>query len=170
MADIRVGEEVLLFTRTPVDRLAKGKPQGRKILTPGTLRIVGRDQGRFSVFRHPETGEKLVGKFAPTGLQAKVENHAKEEAAKRIAAMREKGVTAQDTGETTSSQFSRITNEEVEALKRPLGNRYDKAAQRAQTERDVEAARDPNRAEDIYTFESLESVKARVQQSLRPAS
>lgn len=168
MADIDVGEDVLLFTRNATDHAKSGKPQGRKILSPTTLHIVGRDQGRFSIFKHPETGALLVARHQPKSLMALVDKEAQNRAARQIQALRAKGVAAADTGETTQTQLSRLQAEQEAGLNRSLGMRFDKAQARSQKARDSEAAHNPDVAEDIYPFEPLDSVKARVLRSLQP--
>lgn len=168
MADFSVGEDVLLFTRTPNDKARSGKPKGREILKAGSLRIVGRDQGRFSVFKHPETGEPIVARHQPRGMDAKIQRQAEQRAQKRIGELQAKG--ARPAGQTTETLTKQYVAEERTKLARPLGARLDQAGVQAKALRDQEAKRDPRLAEEVYTFESLESVKARVGKSLsRPA-
>jgi hypothetical protein len=66
-ADIAKGEEVLLFTKRNQSK-AKNADDPRFISSQNIngLRIIGRYQGRFTVVKHPATGQKIVAK--PSGL------------------------------------------------------------------------------------------------------
>lgn len=67
MANLAEGEDVLLFTAyaEPLGD-AEGLEASRPSLKPGGLRIVGSEQGRYTIVHHPETGEQLVMRGATT--------------------------------------------------------------------------------------------------------
>lgn len=80
MADLKPGEEVLLFTAPPqrnpkvqaaiAELERKAKAQGRQVkrarLDPAALRIVGLNQGHYSVLLEPASGKRMVAPGATT--------------------------------------------------------------------------------------------------------
>jgi hypothetical protein len=160
---IGVGDDLLLFMSHP--KVTDGA--GSKSVDTSRLRIVGGLQGNFAVLRNPETGEKLVSQNAAKGLEAKVQAEAQRRAEQKIEQMHARGLAAADTKETTQTQLARLQAEEAAPMQRSLSKRLDSQAKRARSQRDADAKRDPARAEDIYNFEPLASVKERVQESIK---
>ncbi len=77
MADIGEGEEVLLFTGYKrLDREKTGLNHVEPVIPHGMLRIVGGDSGHHRVVRHPETGEKMLGRKSLKLLQVAAFNRA----------------------------------------------------------------------------------------------
>ncbi len=142
MANISMDEEVLLFA-VPSKYEENGikRDPRRKHLKDDNLYIVGRFQGRFTVFRHPETGEKLVSRIGPFS----VPGSPVKSITRRLSELQNK-----------SEALSQLTYQP--RLKKMVDSR----AAKSQAARDERAKHQPELANDIYQHEPLADVKRRV--------
>lgn len=145
MANIAPREEVLLFTANPTFNPKLQALNTKTAVSTSSPRIVGRDQGRFTIVRHPETGERLVSSVALEPLPGALHTPLFVQSEK---ALRQ----AEATSGTTQGDV---------ATRRKLGDKFNTLAAEAKAKAQGSGAdtQSPNR---IVQFESLADVKSRV--------
>lgn len=170
MANMAPGEEVLLFTAQPKSSgMQLTEAQKRSPVSPTSPHIVGRWQGRFSVFRHPETGEKLVAQANMSTVPGSAANPRIQQ---MMIAQNQKFAGASATsGKMGLASATATTPSPViqEALKQShnLADKIDKAAQVAKAGRDRAALHAKDQAGEIYQYEPLSAIKSRIADVLK---
>lgn len=172
MADMLKDEEVLLFCGQPKPQKTRtGVKPARTLTSPDSPYVMGAWQGRFSVMRHPQTGERLAVKgtgntapgaaIDPNFRRLIIEQNQAYGVAQQVGKAKAAGQAVAPAAAQVSEKFA------VGASK--LGTMINEAAQKARLERDAQAAKVPEEAGAIHQFESLEAIKGRVFQTLRKA-
>jgi hypothetical protein len=173
MADLDEGEEVLLFmAHKRIDREKTGLNYLEPVIPDGMLRVVGGETGVHRVVRHPETGEKILGRRSRQMLQLQSlnrgsssnndDNHEKNSAA---------NTTGKDPGHDDKTKVILPGSLEYKRLqkKRKLAQAIDLAQEKAKRKRQAHIQRGSDRTfmrganqGVISQFESLDSVRDRV--------
>lgn len=170
MANLAEGQEVLLFSASP--RVNTNEPllvNKQRSLSLDTLRIVGGVRGYYTVIRHPETGVKLVKKGSllnPPGLNGEPVLHL----TRKIEAERERALALVGLDKaTTEDELLRAVSAQGKATERidkiadRIGANIDRQALEARSRRDQKALTDATCTNDIYEYESLDSVLMRLE-------
>ncbi|MCE5229706.1 hypothetical protein LLG95_08935 [bacterium] len=166
MANFAEQEEVLLFTQQPTFNPKLQALNQRPAVSPTSPRILGRDQGRFTVVRHPETGERLVSRTGaepfPGGIRTPLFQRAQKLAQRQAQQVARLSAA---TSETVGAQVDR----DMTAEQKTLGSKFDELTAKAEAR--VQAAKASSAdLNEIVPFESLAAVKARVAGKLAKAS
>ena len=174
MADMAPEEEVLLFCKQAaapsprqLENQARRTRQSSAVSTE-SLQIVGRWQGRFAVFHHPETGQRLVVKATgnsvpgaainPEFRKMMIEQNQRVATAQKLQKARKAGMTA-DSQQTQAVDTFLLNSHE-------LGQKIDKASRRAKADLEARAVKFHAEADDIYLFEPMDAIKGRVMRTM----
>lgn len=139
MANIGKGQEVLLFTREPGKSATTKATTKTGPIAADSPRLVGMSQGRFEVFKHPETGKRLVTRGESGPLDEAI--------------ARQKAKTQRPGQPPTDAD-------------RKAARSVDEKANFSRQRREAAAKIDPTMADEIHEYESLDDVKSRVQARL----
>lgn len=145
MANIAPQEEVLLFTANPTFNPKLQALNKKTAISTASPRIVGRSQGRFTVVRHPETGERLVSSVAMEPLPGSLHTPLFVQSEKAL----------RDAEATSGTARVDV------ATRRKLGAKFNTLAAEARTKAQSAGA-DTKDANQIVQFESLAGVKSRI--------
>ena len=169
MANMDKGEKVLLFTEKSEELARKAAGGETTRYPPDNPFIVGRYQGRFTVFKHPETGEKLVVNPGPAVVPGSIGRSFErqlsvltEENVAKAVAEREAAKTA---GTADASGDAAWRNRLAQRLLTRGGELAKRIEKRREADRRRVAQRskaDPKHAADIVQYEPLADVRARV--------
>ncbi len=146
MANMTPQEEVLLFTATPTYNPKLQDYNQKPAVSTTSPRIVGRSQGRFTVVRHPESGERLVSSVAMEPMPGAQHTP--------LFVQSEKALRAAESTSVTTAQNNIVSRAK-------LGAKFNKLAAQAKvkTQSSGAQAKDSNQ---ITQFESLADVKSRI--------
>lgn len=166
-SDMIPGEDVLLFLADPkpapapknakaakAAAAAASRPALKRPSLDASPRVVGNWQGRFSVITHPTEGRKMIARTNVSPVPGSPIN-----TAMRAKLLKSQGVSIQDgAAEAPKAKSSLLT----ETKTRDLTRQIDDAAVAARQQHDEVAKSNPAQADEIYQFESVDAVKARV--------
>ena len=155
MVDLAKNEETLLFC---ANQKAQAQRAGVKAqVDPKSPYVVGRWQGHYTVFPHPESGEKIVGHASLSETPGSPTNPGTRATMLKLS---QNAARADGASSGLKPNVMQRTNDRLRARK--LAQRIDKAAARAKAEREAQAAKDPTAADEIYQYEPLSAIKMRV--------
>lgn len=176
------GENVLLFCGKPQAQaqLAGAKPGVPADPRMSSLHVMGAWQGRFSVFSNPESGQKLVAKATASAVPGAPMNPALQKAmiaqSKQVAtanavptapvAPGQIAVGSKDLAKQSVALNASQPVAAAMAQARAVGSQITAEAAKAQAARATLAASNPEAADEIFQYEPLDDVKARVQRVL----
>ncbi len=157
MANFEPDEEVLLFTvkPKPVSIPAEFEPAPSPFKYD-QVRIVGRGVGRYTIFRHPETGEQLVSTVGVQPMPGSL----------RTPLLNRIGLVEKAASADAASSAS-LSPEELTAMRRQLGGKIEEIRQENAVAIADEARIDPRRTETVRQFEELDLVRQRIQTELQ---
>lgn len=172
-SDMAPGEDVLLFLKdnsggsaSAASKSAAAKPSTSKLVVSQQLRdsprIVGRWQGRFSVITHPATGSKMIARGNISVIPGSAQN---EEVRQSLLKAKGMKITVDAKGAKVATKDSNVRLSAKQAQK--MAMQIDEAASQARREHEMLAKQAPAAASEIYSFEPLDSVKARILKTVR---
>lgn len=148
MANIAPQEEVVLFTANPTFNPKLQEYNKAPAVSASSPRIVGRNQGRLTVVRHPETGERLISDIGIEPLPGALHTPLFVKSARALHQAGSTSGTAPSGGD--------------KALRRKLGAKFNTLAAEARLKAAQGSGVDKKDPEAIIQFESLAAVKSRV--------
>lgn len=157
MANFEPNEEVLLFTvkPKPVVIPAEYDPEPSRFKYD-QVRIVGRGVGRYTIFRHPETGEELVSTVGVQPMPGSV----------RTPLLNRIGLVEKAASADPATSAS-LAPEELAAMRRQLGDKIEEVRQENAAALAEEARVDPRRVETVLQFEELDQVRQRIKAEIQ---
>ncbi len=167
MADIAHDEDVLLFAQKSKPLPANDPRIKTASLMQNNLVITGLSQGRFSILRNPETGEKLVTRVG-RGTDSPGEDY--KLALRKVMARVEASNPAEVSGGDAASKSTAVADDKMAGQLKQIATMEAKQKQaskfnklKTQAEAVQKMTRDQREDPDgIMEFETLDAVKARV--------
>ncbi len=165
MANLTEGEDVLLFAHVPAPQSAapalQGVPEGTQpTISPSSIRIVGRQQGRFTVVRHPETGAQMVSPVAVQSMPGSVRSPLLNKLQELETRPTLSAAQSADQATTGLLQGARPVDPGADRVRSRLASRIEQHQRRLEQLEEVEGLELGGQA--IRPFESLDSVRERV--------
>jgi hypothetical protein len=170
-SDMLPGEDVLLFLQDPKPAVSaakplapfkKGAPSAKSAVPtratlPATPAVVGLWQGRFSVITHPRNGQKLIARTNVSAIPGSPLNPTVRENL-----LKAQGIKASLTPSGAKIAVLEKSSLLPQAKLDALAQQIDAARAEAQKAHAEAAKHSSAGADEIYQFESVDSIKARV--------